>query len=182
VRLVGLVVMLTGCATGGRPSELDPEILEVQAVVLEHVLEETKPYLEEVDIDEVCIVAAVHSRVRGVERWAGNRGREGEWAAEILTDRLAAEGWRVLPAQACDLDDDRWFSLESGAEAVVASAATMLWEDDDLVFVDAGLARSLEEQFRYECTVVRAEAGWVVDECTRPSDEGRATPQRTGRD
>jgi hypothetical protein len=179
---VGLVISLalTACATGGRSSELDPEILEVQAVVLDYVLNDTRAYLREVKIDEVCVVAAVRSRVFGVRQWAGKRGGEGEWAAEILSDRLAVEGWSVIPVQACELEGEQWVSRETGAEAVIASAASMTWEEDDLVFVDAGVALNLDEQFRYKCTVVRTELSWAVEECSRSDAEAGTSPGRLG--
>lgn len=167
-----LVALLSaGCAHGPRgPDPRDPDVLELQAVVLSRVLEDSREYLRDSQIAQVCVVGAVKTRVLGRATWAGDRQREGAWPAEVLADRLAAEGWNVVPVKACTLNDGRWISRRTGEDVAVASAAGIEWATDETVFVEAGLARSVDESFRFSCTVDRTATGWVVREC----ESGRA--------
>jgi hypothetical protein len=165
ILLISLVAA-SGCAHGPRgPDERDPEVLELQATVLDYVLRDSQAFLQSVRIEQVCVVGAIKTRRLGQRTWAGAREGGGDWPAQILVDRLAASGWNVLPAKDCELDAGRWISRRTGEEVAIASAAGLDWATDETVFVEAGLARSRSESFKYSCTVDRTGTGWVIREC-----------------
>jgi len=149
---------------------MDPEVLEVQATVLDHVIRDSQKFLREAQIKRVCVVGAIKTRLMGRRTWAGDRRNDGAWPAEIIVDRLAASGWNVLPAKDCELDAGRWVSTQTGEEVAIASAAGIEWESDETVFVEAGLAVSRSDSFKYLCTVDRTATGWTIREC----ESGRA--------
>ena len=132
------LISAAGCAHGPRgPDEMDPEVLEVQATVLEYVLKDSQAFLREAQIKQVCVVGAIKTRRLGRRMWAGDRRGGGDWSAEVLVDRLQASGWDVLPAQECELEDGRWVSLRTGADVAIVSAAGLDWATDETVFVEA---------------------------------------------
>jgi hypothetical protein len=164
------LIAATGCAHGPRgPDRMDPEVLEVQATVLEYVLRDSQAFLQEVRIQQVCVVGAIKTRRLGRRTWAGDRRGKGDWPSEVLVDRLVASGWNVLPVKECQLTTGRWISRRTGDDVAIASAAGIDWATDETVFVDAGLARSRSESFKYSCTVDRTDTGWAVRECESTS-------------
>jgi hypothetical protein len=163
--LMGLI-STSACAHGPRgPDELDPEVLEVQAIVLDYVLQDTRAFLQAAQIAQVCVVGAIKTRRLGRRTWAGDRSEGGSWPSEILVDRLSAMGWSVLPASDCELNSGEWISRSTGAPVAIASAAGLDWAAEATVFVEAGLASSRADSFRYSCTVDLTERGWTVREC-----------------
>lgn len=170
--VIPVIALLTAACAHGvpGPGERDPDVLELQVTVLDYVLEDSRDYLRAASIEQVCVVGAIKTRILGQSTWAGDRKRDGEWPAEVLAGRLNQEGWNVLPASDCTIERGRWISQSTGADVAIASAAGIDWATDETVFVEAGLARSASESFRFACTVDRTATGWAVREC----ESGRA--------